>query len=103
MAYLFIKGNFTLQQIVSVNPQITQTQLLSLAASCELASTHPIGSSIIAAAKAQKLQIERPVKIEELAGLGIKAEIAQGVVLCGNRKLLTNNIYELPIRRKKMP
>ncbi len=95
------KGNFTLQQIVSVNPQITQTQLLSLAASCELASTHPIGSSIIAAAKAQKLQIERPVKIEELAGLGIKAEIAQGVVLCGNRKLLTNNNIDISAFQKQ--
>ncbi len=95
------KGDFTLQQIVSVNPQITQTQLLSLAASCELASTHPIGSSIIAAAKAQKLQIERPVKIEELAGLGIKAEIAQGVVLCGNRKLLTNNNIDISAFQKQ--
>ncbi len=95
------KGDFTLQQIVSVNPQITQTQLLSLAASCELASTHPIGSSIIAAAKAQKLQIERPVKIEELAGLGIKAEIAQGMVLCGNRKLLTNNNIDISAFQKQ--
>ncbi len=85
------KGNFIVQQAVSAVPEITSSQLLALAASCELASTHPIGSSIINAAEEQNLQIERPGKVEELAGLGIRAEVAQGVLLCGNRKLLTVN------------
>jgi len=87
------KGNFVLQQAISTDSSINADQLLGLAASCELASTHPIGSSIINAAKERGLQIERPSKVEELAGLGIRAEVAQGVVLCGNRKLLAvNNI-----------
>lgn len=85
------KGNFVLQQAVPADPEISPEQLLSLAASCELASTHPIGNSIIAAANAQGLQIERPGKVEELAGLGIRAEINQGVLLCGNQKLLAAN------------
>ncbi len=81
------KGNFEVQESVPV-AGISAMQLLSYSASCELNSTHPIGNSIIAFAKEHNVSIEAPKKVEELAGKGIRAIVADGELLCGNRKLM---------------
>lgn len=62
--------------------------LLSMAASCELSSTHPIGVSIVNEAKKYGLKLEQPRAIEEIAGKGIRATLNAGIVLCGNQKFL---------------
>lgn len=62
--------------------------LLSMAASCELNSSHPIGVSIVNEAKKYDIALEQPKNIEEIAGKGIKATLNAGIVLCGNQKLL---------------
>lgn len=80
------KGNFVVQQAVAVNGNADE--LLALAAACELTSTHPIGTSIVAAAKERKLSVSAPSKMEELAGRGIKAVVDGHTVLTGNRKLM---------------
>lgn len=81
------EGNFKLQKVISTGA-FTEDELLSLAAGCEQNSTHPIASSITAAAKDKGLSIDAPDSLEEIAGQGIKAETALGTVLCGNRKLM---------------
>ena len=82
------KGNFVVQTILPAGTASEQ-EILQIAAACETASTHPIGISIVSAAKDQKLVIEKPAEIEEISGKGIHAKLSQGEVLCGNRKLLT--------------
>ena len=82
------KGNFVVQTILPAGTASEQ-EILQIAAACETASTHPIGISIVSAAKDQKLVIEKPAEIEEISGKGIHARLSQGEVLCGNRKLLT--------------
>jgi len=82
------KGNFVVQTILPAGTASEQ-ELLQIAAACETASTHPIGVSIVSAAKDQNLVIEKPAEIEEISGKGIHARLSQGEVLCGNRKLLT--------------
>ena len=88
------KGNFVVQ---SLNPEngTTEAGLLALAAACETASTHPIGSSILTAAREQGLQIDPPDEIQEISGMGIRAVTQTGVLLCGNRKLLEENRVDL--------
>ena len=78
-------------QVQTILPAGTasEQEILQIAAACETASTHPIGISIVSAAKDQKLVIEKPAEIEEISGKGIHARLSQGEVLCGNRKLLT--------------
>ena len=44
------KGNFKVQDVVTFG-DVTRNELLSLAASCEESSTHPIAKSIMEAAK----------------------------------------------------
>ena len=82
------KGNFVVQTILPAGTASEQ-EILQIAAACETASTHPIGVSIVSAAKDQNLVIEKPAEIEEISGKGIHARLSQGEVLCGNRKLLT--------------
>ncbi len=89
------KGNFVVQNTVCADQSMTSDELLAISASCELSSTHPIGMSIVEAAKGIHLDIERPSRVEEIAGHGIRAEISKGVVLCGNRKLMEANNVDL--------
>ena len=75
--------------------------VLAISASCELSSTHPIGNSIVEAAEEKGLSIERPSKVEEIAGHGIRAELSRGVVLCGNRKLMDAQNVDLSVYQKE--
>ena len=82
------KGNFIVQDIVP-SANYTAAEVLQAAAACETVSTHPIGTSILLAAKEQDLSLENPAQLEEISGKGIHARLSCGDVLCGNRKLLT--------------
>ena len=83
------EGNFVVQQVVPcVDCQWNSKQLLSMAASCELSSTHPIGHSIVTAAQDAGLQIKRPEQMKEIAGKGIQAVISSHTILCGSRSLM---------------
>ena len=84
------KGDFAVQKIVSVN-RLTEKQLLTIAADCEISSTHPIGQSIIKEAKEQNLSLKEPKEIREISGKGICAEFPEGTVLCGNVSLMEMN------------
>lgn len=81
------KGNFVVQKLVPVNG-VGADELLRLCASAELVSSHPIATSIVDAAKARELKLERPQSFEEIAGEGLVAAAADGKILCGNQKLL---------------
>jgi len=81
------KGTFTVQRIISLH-RLTQKQILTMAADCELASTHPVAVSIVAEAKKRELKLIRPTEVEEISGKGIRAVFSEGTVLCGNRSLM---------------
>ena len=76
------KGDFRVQKIVG------DENLLTLCASCEQQSTHPIAVSIVAAAQERNLSLNRPEVLEELAGRGIRAVLDGKEILCGNEKLM---------------
>lgn len=81
------KGNFVVQQVVSLK-KLTQKQILTIAADCELSSTHPIGTSIVSAAREKNLELSSPKEVEEISGKGIRAVFPEGAVLCGSKGLL---------------
>lgn len=81
------KGNFAVQKIVSLN-RLTEKQILTVAADCEIDSSHPIAASIVTEAKARNLSLIRPKQAEEISGKGIRAEFPEGTVLCGNIGLM---------------
>ena len=81
------KGNFEVQKCISLGAW-KEEELLAVAAGCESTSTHPIGNSIVEEAKKRFVELERPSKVEEISGKGIRAQMKLGEVLCGNRALL---------------
>ena len=93
------KGNFVLQNITGIEG-VSANELLKLCAGAELASTHPIGVSIIKAAKARGLNLQRSDKFEEFAGEGIVAHYGNDVLVCGNEKLMNRYYVELSAREK---
>ena len=84
------RGDFRVQQVTG------DEDVLELAASCEQYSTHPIGISILQAAKAQGIPTAYPEKIEEIAGYGIRATLGEREILCGNEKLMALHGISLP-------
>lgn len=88
------EGNFCLQKIVPADG-FTEEALLTLTAGCEQSSTHPIGVSIVNAAKQKGLTIPAPFSLEEIAGCGIAAQMKEGRILCGNRKLMDR--FKIPV------
>ena len=71
-----------------ISKQDVEKYLLYLAASCEKHSTHPIGESIVDAAKRFGIELGEPESVKEIAGRGIYAIMPEGRVLCGNKELL---------------
>ena len=88
------KGNFEVQRCVAKG-SYSKHEILALAASCEMDSTHPIGYSIVSAAKEHFLDMERPKKVEEISGKGIIAELNGDIVLCGNKELM--EMYQIVV------
>lgn len=89
------EGNFRLQKAVPMG-EISEADLLRICASCEQNSTHPIAHSIVTAAKEQGIQLSNPSSLEEIAGYGISAKMADGDVLCGNQKLMDQYDVKIP-------
>lgn len=88
------EGNFVLQQILPAE-NISEEELLRLAAGCEQSSTHPIAQSIVTAAADRGLSLTRPSTLKEIAGEGILAIIEGQAILCGNRKLMEHHMVNL--------
>lgn len=80
------KGSFSLTEIRPAG--ISADELLSLAASAEERSTHPVGRAITAAAEEKKLPRHKTGKVTELAGQGVRAEIDDVIHYVGNEKLM---------------
>ena len=84
------KGKPVLSRII-VQPGFTENEVLSLAASLEKASEHPLAEAIIQGAKDRGVQILETANFETITGMGVKGEINGRSVLIGNKKLLSSN------------
>lgn len=69
------KGEFGVNKIESVVQEITNEELLRLAASLEANSEHPIASGIVKKAKESDLKLKEPKDFESITGKGITAQI----------------------------
>lgn len=68
--------------------QLTDEQLLRLAASAERGSEHPLGEAIVRSAREKGLELSEPAAFEGIAGHGIQAEIDGRRILVGNLRLM---------------
>jgi Cu+-exporting ATPase len=81
--------------VVSRHVQLTESEILSLAASAERGSEHPLGEAIVRAAQERTLTLSAPQQFEAIAGQGIRAEINGQSVLLGNLALMSDQKIHL--------
>jgi Cd2+/Zn2+-exporting ATPase len=75
------------QEVICLNG-LHRDELLTLAASAERFSEHPIGRSIVQALEIKKLPLREPQEFNVLPGYGVTARIGEHQVVMGNRVLL---------------
>lgn len=81
-------GEFKVHSVESVDANISESTVLSVAAAIESVSTHPIAQSIVNAATEKGITVIVSDRVQELAGEGIVGTVNNQQVLVGNRRLL---------------
>ena len=84
-------GRLDVSDMLSFDESISETDLLSLAASAEAKSEHPLGKAIVAYAKTKDVPLVESTAFRMTTGKGIFAEVDNRSLLCGNEKFLTEN------------
>ena len=84
-------GRLDVSDMISFDEKISETGLLSLAASAEAKSEHPLGKAIVAYAKAKEVPLIESIAFRMTTGKGIFAEVDNRRLLCGNEKFLAEN------------
>lgn len=88
---------------VFVTNRISEDEVLSLTASCESRSGHPLAGAIVAEAKSRGLSLAEPTKLDSVSGQGIVATVDYRQVFIGNLKLMqANNVEVLPEHAKQL-
>ena len=81
------KGAPALTDVLVVDGFV-EDELLSLAASVEKLSEHPLAAAIVKGAKERGLDLVKPTEFDSVTGQGARALIGARRVLVGNRRLL---------------
>jgi Cd2+/Zn2+-exporting ATPase/Cu+-exporting ATPase len=83
-------------QAVLPRAEISEDDLLEIAASAEMRSEHPLGKAIVALASARRRSIKEPERFDYTPGRGITATVGGENILVGNRALLSESGVEVP-------
>ena len=86
-------------EIAAVHPffeYVSPDDVLSLAASVDQRSAHPLAEAIVRHAKQKRVQIMEPTDFEMFGGRGVAAKVNKTKVLVGNAKLLEEHGVDLP-------
>lgn len=84
-------GRLEVSDIISFHETWNDTELLSLVASAETKSEHPLGKAIVAFANEKDIPMIEAKKFEMTAGKGVYAEVTGYHLFCGNERFLAEN------------
>lgn len=84
-------GCLTVSDILSFEPDVSRDRLLSLAASAEAKSEHPLGKAIVNYAKEKGIPIMESEAFRMQGGRGICAKLGDHRLFCGSEKYLAEN------------
>lgn len=84
-------GRLDVSDILSFDQSISQTELLSLAASAEAKSEHPLGKAIVSHTRQKNIPLTETTAFRMTTGKGIYAEVSDRKLMCGNEKFLAEN------------
>lgn len=77
--------------VVSVNAfsaAFTEDEIVSLAASAEMRSEHPLGKAVMRYAEERSMKLQEPSDFDLLIGRGVSAVVKGKTILAGNSKLM---------------
>ena len=78
-----------------ITTTISEEELLSIAASSEKGSEHPLGEAIVKGAEERNIKFKEISNFKAIPGHGIQVEIEGKIILLGNKKLMTENSIEV--------
>jgi len=81
------EGKPTVESVVTLS-DLSDVELICLVASLERKSEHPLGSAIVAAAKANQIPLRDATKFQSRTGLGVSGKVGDKTVLAGNEKFV---------------
>jgi P-type Cu+ transporter len=84
-------GRPEVTDIIALSSDVSEQELLRLAAIAEVGSEHPLGQAVVRKAKDQGLVVSNPESFEAILGHGLKAVYAGHTILIGNTKLMADN------------
>lgn len=84
-------GQLEVSDIISFVKDLRENDLLSMVASAESKSEHPLGKAIVASAQEKKIPILESYNFKMASGKGIYAEVFDKQLYCGNEKFLNEN------------
>jgi Cu+-exporting ATPase len=82
------EGRPAVADVVATRADVSQDDVLQIAASLERMSEHPLGDAIVRAAKERHIALAAVEGFENLAGKGIKGRLANAAVVVGNLRLM---------------
>ncbi len=88
-------GALRVSDVVTLDGSLTREDVLSMAASAEQRSEHPLGKAIVKQAKVENLALYDPEQFAMQSGKGIQANIRGRSVLCGSEKWITEKDVDL--------
>ena len=86
-------------------PGFDETMILTLAASVERSSEHPLAAAVVAAARERNLTLDEASDFGSTTGKGVHGKVAGHQVTLGNRRLMEENgvaLGELESRAEKL-
>lgn len=69
------EGNFKVTEVISLNSNYSEESILSMMASLEVGSSHPLAVGIVSEATSRKLEILSANEIQNLPGVGIEGKL----------------------------
>nr|WP_253182199.1 heavy metal translocating P-type ATPase [Enterococcus faecalis] len=89
------EGKPVVTDILVADSALSEAELLTLAASAEQGSEHPLGEAIVGAAKERQLPLAEGNDFSAIPGHGIRVTVNERVLLLGNIKLMKEEAIEL--------
>ena len=84
-------GRLEVSDIIPLGSGLDEQALLSIAASAEAKSEHPLGKSIVACARERAIPVLDSNDFRMTAGKGVRAQVDGKNLLCGNEKFLSDH------------
>ncbi|MEL0329853.1 MAG: copper-translocating P-type ATPase [Deltaproteobacteria bacterium] len=81
---------------IQTAPNVTETEILTLAASVEKSSEHPLAQAIINAAQQRSLVLSKAEEFLAISGLSVEAKVENQLIQLGSEKWLLKSGLKVP-------